>query len=126
MSYIDPRTVISPKNLVRDLEIVFDAGSREGSWAVATFLWDNKPRVGIRWNGELGQGVGTPQSRGVPTWFVLPEELAEPVLDCVRKIAHGGEAGLIAAYREMASDRQREAEAEEWSEGLIGDASAEG
>jgi hypothetical protein len=31
-------------------------------------------------------------------------------------------AELVAAYRDMANDREREAEAEEWSEGLIGGA----
>jgi hypothetical protein len=31
---------------------------------------------------------------------------------------------LKAGYREMAADHEREAEADEWCEGLIGDASA--
>jgi predicted CopG family antitoxin len=34
---------------------------------------------------------------------------------------HVVEADLDASYRAMAADRQREAEALEWSEGLIGD-----
>ena len=34
-------------------------------------------------------------------------------------------ADLEAAYREMASDESREADAEEWSEGLIGDVADE-
>jgi hypothetical protein len=77
MSYIDPRTVISPKTLIRDLEIIYDVGSTERSWAVAKFLWDNKPAVGIRWNGELGGGVSTPQSRkaglvaDIVKWLVI-------------------------------------------------------
>ena len=62
MAYVDPRTVISPKNLVSDLRIVYDAGPAE--WAVATFYWGDKPAVGIRWNGEPGEGVGSP-SQGV-------------------------------------------------------------
>jgi hypothetical protein len=36
-----------------------------------------------------------------------------------------GLGGLLEQYCEMASDSQHEAEAEEWSEGLIGDVSAE-
>jgi hypothetical protein len=32
-----------------------------------------------------------------------------------------GPGGLLERYRESASDSQGEAEAEEWSEGLIGD-----
>jgi len=37
-----------------------------------------------------------------------------------------GPGGLIEGYTAMAMDAAREREAEEWSEGLIGDASAEG
>lgn len=37
----------------------------------------------------------------------------------------GGPDELLERYREMASDSQHEAEAEEWGEALIGDASAE-
>jgi len=33
---------------------------------------------------------------------------------------------LEVGYREMANDLEREREADEWSEGLIGDASAHG
>jgi hypothetical protein len=127
MSYIDPCTVISPKKRIEDLRIVYDSGPTEVSWAVAEFIWDSKERVGIRWNGEPDDdGVGTPQARGVPTWFVLPVELAPQVLHRARELASGNEALLTASYREMASDREREAEAEEWTEGLIGDASTQG
>jgi hypothetical protein len=126
MGYVDPYTVVSPKTRIKDIEIVYDSGPIEGSWAVAKFIWDKEERVGVRWNGEPTGGVGTPQARGVPTWFVLPGELAQPVLDYVRKLASRGEERLAAGYREMANDRERESEAEEWSDGLIGDASSQG
>jgi predicted CopG family antitoxin len=38
---------------------------------------------------------------------------------------HVVDADLEAAYRDMASDESREADAEEWSEGLIGDVADE-
>jgi len=38
---------------------------------------------------------------------------------------HVVDADLEAAYRDMASDESREAAAEEWSEGLIGDVADE-
>ena len=35
----------------------------------------------IRWNGSGNEpGMGNPQSHGYPTWFVLPDEIAEMVL----------------------------------------------
>jgi hypothetical protein len=56
----------------------------------------------------------------------VPEELALVILDEVEALSISAPGGLLEQYREMASDRQRDAEAEEWSEGMIGDASAEG
>lgn len=37
-------------------------------------------------------------------------------------VEDGATGDLDAGYRAMAADREREAEAENWSEGLIGDA----
>jgi hypothetical protein len=56
----------------------------------------------------------------------LPEEFKRVILDKVDELRMSGPGGLLERYREMAMDTQHEAEAEEWGEGLIGDASAEG
>jgi hypothetical protein len=88
--------------------------------------WENEDRIGIRWNGDGGSGVGNPQSRGNATWFILPDELQEVILNRIDDLAMGGPGGLIEGYTAMANDAEREREAEEWSEGLIGDASTEG
>lgn len=81
MAYIDPRLVKSPKGRIERLDVIHDAG--EGEFAVATMLWDGKPAMGVRWNGgdrgENFQGLGNPQSRGIPTWFILPGPLTELV-----------------------------------------------
>ena len=81
MPYIDPRLVISPKASIRNLRVLHDGGEfAKGNpwsgWALAEFEWDGSPAVGARWNGDE-RGVGNPQSRGVATWFVLPDPLAE-------------------------------------------------
>jgi hypothetical protein len=39
------------------------------------------------------------------------------------QLSYSQEGGLLAGYREMAADQRREAEAQEWSEGLINDSS---
>jgi len=125
MAYIEPATVLAPKASVRSVEILYS--TRNGGWSVARVGWEGSDRVGIRWNGsEDGPGIGNPQSRGNATWFILPEELAQAVLNRLDEITMSGPGGLLEQYREMASDSQQEAEAEEWSEGLSGDASAEG
>jgi hypothetical protein len=45
------------------------------------------------------------------------------VREKAEQLSNSQEGGLLAGYREMAADRQREAEAQEWSEGLINDSS---
>lgn len=125
MSYIEPKTVLSPKGLVSDVEVIFNTGPKTNSWSVARLRWDGEPAVGIRWNGENDAGVGTPQSRGNPTWFIVPGELAERVIEEAELLARQTDRSLAAAYREMARDAEREKEAEEWCEGLIGNANQE-
>jgi len=122
VSYIDPQIVLSPKNRVRSVDVLYNDGP--GSWSVARLEYDGMPdRIGIRWNGSEDEpGIGNPQSRGKPTWFVVPDELSSLVREVAEQLSNSQEGGLLAGYREMAADQQRESEAQEWSEGLIGDA----
>ena len=124
MAYVDPQTVLTPRDRVRAVHVLYNSGPQNGwSWSVALLDFDGEEHVGIRWNGSDSEpGIGNPQSRGRPTWFVLPEPLATAVREQAEELADSQEGGLLASYREMAADREREAEAEEWSEGLIGDA----
>lgn len=85
MSYISPTMVVSPKASVADLRVIYDGG--EGSWSAAIMTWDGDAgALGIRWNGEDGS-VGNPQSRGIPTWFIVPDELTEVILAKVRTLS---------------------------------------
>ena len=125
MAYVEPATVWAPKASVRFLEILYNTGP--GGWSVARVNWEGVERIGIRWNGaDDGPGIGNPQSRGNATWFILPEELEAVVRDKIDELSASGPGGLLEGYAEMARDEAREREAEEWSEGLIGDASAQG
>ncbi len=123
MAYVSPDTVLSPKTVISNLEVIFDCGPQRDSWSVAIFNWNGNPAVGIRWNGSPSdQSIGTPQARGVPTWFVVPHELEDVVLARARELANGGSAELQSGYAAMAADADREAEAFEWSESLLKDA----
>jgi hypothetical protein len=125
MSYVEPAAVLSPKASVRSVEVIYSTGN--GGWSLARIGWENSQSVGIRWNGSDDEpGIGTPQSRGNPTWFILPEDLHDVILQKVEDLIVTAPGGLFDQYREMANDVQHEKEAAEWSEGLIGDASAEG
>lgn len=41
-------------------------------WAVVALDYDKEPRLGIRW---IDDEIGTPQSHGFPTWFIVPPDL---------------------------------------------------
>lgn len=74
MAYIDPKIVQSPKGRVKNLNVIFDGG--EGSYSIAHMDWDGNAAVGVRWNGGDTEGLGNPQSRGIATWFILPDKIA--------------------------------------------------
>lgn len=119
--YHDPRTVLSPKERVKSVDVVYDAGPVSGSWSVAELEWDNSVAVGIRWNGDEASSKGLPQARGNPTWFIVPPQLAGAVLAAAQETKRSRQNELVEGYQMMAADRAREAEAEEWAEALIGD-----
>jgi hypothetical protein len=77
MQYTKPQTVLSPKVAVSNLRPIYDGGP--DSWAAALMDYEQEPSVGVRWNGE-GDRPGNPQSRGLPTWFVMPKEISVAVL----------------------------------------------
>lgn len=124
MSYINPVSVISPKDRLHNLQVIHDQGA--GAWSLARFQWEGREGcLGLRWNGDERSGVGSPQSRGVPTWFMVPEELTEAILKEAEKIKARAQSDLMAGYAEMAADSAREQEAQEWSENLLKDAADE-
>lgn len=85
MPYVDPWDVIGPRKIWSLTQVEFSTG--RGGWSVARGEWDGVPAVGIRWNGQDGEtGPGNPQSRGFPTWFILPEELAATVMGEVARL----------------------------------------
>ncbi len=124
-SYVKPEEVLSPKSLVGGVvEVIHDPGA--DGMSVARILWDGEEVIATRWNGNAEQPLGNPVSRGHATWFVVDGYAATSVEQAARLAAEASPNGLVAQYRAMAADSEREAEAEEWTEGLIGDASTQG
>jgi hypothetical protein len=121
--YIDPKTVTSPKNKVSQVKVLFDRGPVDSSWSIAQLTYDGDECIGIRWNGdEKASKKGVPLANAHPVWFILPKEIAGAIKEKVDQLNGAREAELLDGYRQMAADQQQEAEAEEWTEGLIGDA----
>jgi hypothetical protein len=114
--------VQSPRGSVEDIRVIYDKGPTEQSWSIARLKWKSNPAIGIRWNGDADKpGSGQPQSRGNATWFILPEEIADAVISAAESLEQEKDDELYKSYCEMAADKEREAEAEAWSEALIGD-----
>jgi hypothetical protein len=82
-TYIKPTDVHSPKRYWSLIHVLFDGGAdlplREdrpetSCHSLAMGRWDGNPVLAIRWNGGPENPLGNPQSRGLPTWFILPEQ----------------------------------------------------
>lgn len=125
MAYVLPEEALSPRNRMGGILEVIHAG-KENEMSVARIRWDGDEVIAARWNGDDKRPLGNPVSRGHATWFVIEEYAAAEVERAARSAAEKSPNSLIAKYREMAKDAAGEREAEEWSEGLIGDASAQG
>jgi hypothetical protein len=82
MSYVKPGRVDSPRNSWRLGKVLYDGG--ENDWAAAEGQWDRDGRweavVALRCNcSSTNSKIGNPQSRGLPTWVVVPDEPAGAV-----------------------------------------------
>lgn len=82
-TYIVPTEVMSPKRQWTLVSVLWDRG--EGEAAVALGRWEGEPVIGMRWNGTDENPIGNPQSRGLPTWFVVPREFQDAVLDRLKE-----------------------------------------
>jgi len=77
--YVSATKVISPKQHWALISVLEDEGPGEGALAVGR--WDNKPVLAMRWNGDNEDNpIGNPQSRGLPTWFIIPDSYVEAIL----------------------------------------------
>jgi hypothetical protein len=72
--YTDPESVLSPKTSISNVRVLMNTG--EDGWSVASLQWEGKDAIGIRWNGGPQNLIGNPQSRGIATWFIAPDEIA--------------------------------------------------
>jgi len=84
MAYIDPTTVNSPRTNWTLIEVLTDRGPGDASIAIGTWTEDGgTPQrvLAMRWNGNADDGgVGHPQSRGLPTWFMVPRWMFPTIL----------------------------------------------
>jgi hypothetical protein len=88
--YHDPHSVIHPRKYIRKVSVLYDG--KEDGFSLAIVDWEGTPHIGIRWNVAAkeqsdpdkvaGTKVcdGSPATRSIPSWFILPRELFDPAL----------------------------------------------
>lgn len=103
MAYIDPKTVDSPRANWKLIEVLRNGkknnkGDDDASLAIGE--WDGERVFAMRWNGSSKdpRGVGNPQSRGLPTWFILPYWMNDTIL--AGDLIPEGKRALVAALME--------------------------
>ena len=75
--YINPKTVLSPKEKIRNLRVIYDSG--DGGWSLGKMIYENEEVIGIRWNGDEKTPLGHPISNSHPVWFILPQDISKLV-----------------------------------------------
>jgi hypothetical protein len=94
MPYTDPEEVVYPRTRASSVRPV--ANQEASGWSAALLHWDRQPALGLRWNGAEEEGgkihPGNPQSRGLPTWFIIPDEFVPAILQALleRDLLGGG------------------------------------
>ncbi len=86
--YKKPDEVTSPKriwSLIRVLEDGDKPDSYGNRVAICIGTWNGNIALGMRWNGTKDKPNGNPQSRGLPTWFIIPKRLHDPVINTLSK-----------------------------------------
>jgi hypothetical protein len=83
-TYVRPQDVHSPKSHWTLVHVLFDGGENDGKSAgnsLAIGRWDSRHVLAMRWNGNGENPIGNPQSRGLPTWFIVPQQHWNQILE---------------------------------------------
>ena len=89
MGYVKANDVRSPKGAWVLIQVLVDNGPStkdNGQWSLAVGDWYGERRLAARWNGHEDTGgspAGNPQSRGIATWFIVPNEFEGPLMAVV-------------------------------------------
>ena len=90
MSYITSDKVTSPRRHFTLIAVLDDGKTKDNSTgaknvSIAVGRWKaggtEKPVLAMRWNGDEENPIGKPQSRGLPTWFIVPQHMSHVILD---------------------------------------------
>lgn len=77
----------------------------DGSYSVIWGKYEDKPALGVRWNGE--DDIGFPRQGDFPTWYVEPDFIAASILQTILTYAINEEnqesiENILFAQQELA------------------------
>lgn len=88
-SFVEPEDVTAPRQRWSLIKVLYRGEKKpeddSKDYSIAIGRWDGNPCLAIRWNANKERPVGNPHSRGLPTWFILPEKLHAKVLETLEK-----------------------------------------
>ncbi|MDQ2178002.1 hypothetical protein [Marinifilum sp. D714] len=95
MNYKDPKKVLSPKDAISKVDVIYDGG--ENSISIAKIIWNGEEVIGMRWNVAMRewhnkekiagkQCLGMPTSSGHSVWFVVPNDFFDRNSDLWKEI----------------------------------------
>ena len=98
MNYRKPENVLSPKDAIQQVEVIYDGG--EDSISVAKIKWNDNEVTGLRWNVSMREWdniekikgkecLGMPTSTGHPVWFIIPKDFFDKSSELWSEIEKG-------------------------------------
>ena len=98
-THVEPSDVHAPKRHWQLFHVLFDGGPDKSSLAIGR--WDEQPVLAMRWNGNENKPLGNPQSRGLSTWFVVPEQHVGQVLETRQFAFSDDKIGFARKFLEL-------------------------
>ena len=86
--YHDPKTVLSPKDRVKSVEVVYDAGPVDQSWSVAQLEWDDSAQCGhtVEWR-TARVPKACPRRAGILHGLLFQMSLKDAVLNAAQELS---------------------------------------
>ena len=90
--YQDPKKVLSPKDCISDVNVIFDGQIHNGGYSLAIVKWKGEQKIAMRWNINQREWddqnkkngtiicIGEPNSRGYSTWFIHPNPFLQSLI----------------------------------------------
>ena len=84
---VQPEDVTSPRDRCQLIKVlaknIANAGQGRRTCSIALLKWDGEARIGIRYDGRQETPLGSPNSNGHATWFIMPYALQQLLMPAI-------------------------------------------